>query len=218
MSSIYKKYRLLAFDWDGTLCDSIGPIVNAFQQTALQFNYPCPSAETIKAGIGLEFDQSCRAVLPDCDDKLSDIRADFVQRYAQISKELFPDVKNVLKKLQENHFHLAISTGMGKKGIDQAIKTSGLEEVFDVVLTAECTRSKPHPMMLEQLMDHFSLESSEVLMIGDAVWDIQMAHNAGVDAVAIASGAVSKEDLLKEKPLYMIDGIAGLLSCLDINV
>jgi phosphoglycolate phosphatase len=80
----------------------------------------------------------------------------------------------------------------------------------------EC-HSKPHPQMIEELMDEFVVLPAQTLMIGDTTHDLLMAHNAGVDAVAVSYGAHPTDVLATAVSLYCADSIADLSAWLKQN-
>ncbi len=70
---------------------------------------------------------------------------------------------------------------------------------------ADETHSKPHPAMLQELMQELMIEPEATLMIGDTVHDLQMAANAGVPSLGVSYGAHPKENLMPLNPLACID-------------
>ncbi|MEJ1959719.1 MAG: HAD-IA family hydrolase [Nitrosomonadales bacterium] len=95
-------------------------------------------------------------------------------------------------------------------GLDRALKSSAMTEYFHAIRTADQTFSKPHPAMLLEMMEEFGLESERVLMVGDTTHDLQMAINAGVDAVGVTHGAHPVEQLQELKPLALLKDFAEL--------
>ncbi|MEX2516369.1 MAG: HAD-IA family hydrolase, partial [Gammaproteobacteria bacterium] len=123
---------------------------------------------------------------------------------------LFADAETTLMQLSESGYLLAVATGKSRRGLDRALRAAGLERVFSGLRTADETASKPHPAMLEELLQEFELPASAALMIGDSEYDVQMAMAAGVDAVGVASGVHSPGRLLECGALACLDSITGL--------
>ena len=88
---------------------------------------------------------------------------------------------------------------------------------FHATRTADETASKPHPMMLHELMAECDFSPEQLLMIGDTEFDIEMAHSANVDVVAVNCGAHSEEHLNKFNPLTILDNTRDLLHWLKDN-
>ena len=91
-----------------------------------------------------------------------------------------------------------------------ALRISALGGLFDATRTADETRSKPHPQMLQELMREFGVDPERTLMIGDTTHDLQLAANAGTDAVAVAYGAHPPEQLGDLRPLTIAHSVPEL--------
>lgn len=89
---------------------------------------------------------------------------------------------------------------------------SSMEGYFQATRTADQTFSKPHPAMLLEIMDELGIAPDRVLMVGDTTHDLQMALNAGVDAVGMTHGAHPAHQLLELKPLALLEDFAGFRS------
>ena len=212
-----KKYRLLVFDWDGTLCDSAAQITKAVHAAIADASLPERSDEQIKALIGIGIREFAQHLFPEHDEVLY---AQFIDRYryhffAKIAETtLFPGVTELLEQLKKQGYHLAIATSKSSAGIKKAIEEVNIEHLFDTTRGADQTSSKPDPHMLEEIMTELMVEPKETLMIGDTEFDLQMAKNAGVDSIAVTSGMHPKEQLMAFEPLQCIDDIQDLLKFL----
>lgn len=193
-----RQFDLLVFDWDGTLFDSISLIARCIQQACADIGVQVPDIETAKSVIGLELTKAMQHVL---DGLQPEQYQQMVERYrhhyfaAQHKVVLYPGTQNFLQKYQDKGYMLAIATGKGKRGLDEALKSVGIGALFDATRTAEETTSKPDPLMLTELMTVLDTPPERTLMIGDTTHDIQMAVNAGVPSVAISHGAHQTADL-----------------------
>lgn len=85
------------------------------------------------------------------------------------------------------------------------LKANGWEDYFDITRAADETASKPHPLMLEQIVSHCGVRPEQALMVGDSSFDLLMARNAGMDSVAVSYGAQSIESLQQFEPRLSID-------------
>ncbi|MDN5398143.1 MAG: HAD-IA family hydrolase, partial [Pseudomonas sp.] len=88
-------------------------------------------------------------------------------------------------------------------------------DYFDITRAADETASKPHPLMLEQILAHCGVTPREALMVGDASFDLMMARNAGMDSVAVSYGAQSAEALQQYEPRLTIDHFSELQAWLS---
>lgn len=187
-----KRFELLVFDWDGTLLDSAGAIVSAIQAACRDLDLPEPPDERARHVIGLGLGDALRHAVPE----LPEARyPQMVERYRHHylshdhELQLFAGAAELIEELARTGFLLAVATGKSRLGLDRALEASGLGVFFQSSRCADECFSKPHPQMLEELMDEFAVPRERTLMIGDTTHDLQMARNAGVAALAVAYGA-----------------------------
>jgi phosphoglycolate phosphatase len=123
---------------------------------------------------------------------------------------LFPGAFSLVEALFGQDLLLAVATGKSRLGLSRALDTSGLRNYFHATRCADETHSKPHPAMLEELMDQLGVGPERTLMIGDTTHDLMMANNAGVDAVGVSYGAHPKQALLAQGPVACFDRFSEL--------
>ena len=213
------KYSLLVFDWDGTLIDSKTQIINCMQATITALGLETRSDAQISNIIGLGLEEAIRDLYPEAS-------AQVIKQCAQAYREhyltkdntpspLFDGTLEVLNTLKASGFDLAIATGKSRRGLDKGLVETGLETYFPISRCADETRSKPHPQMLEEILVDFNTEPSKALMIGDSEYDLQLANNTKVDALAVSYGVHGLMRLLKQDPVGFIDDIQQLPQWLD---
>ncbi len=211
--------RLVVFDWDGTLMDSEARIVACIQAAFREVGEIPPSAEAARNVIGLGLDEAMAMLWPSADPLqrrgvVERYRARFLVEDATPSA-LFPETQPVLSWLSRHGFLLAVATGKSRRGLDLALSSTGLHQAFHASRCADETFSKPHPEMLHQIMDQLGVAASDTLMVGDTEYDIQMAHNAGVAALAVCCGVHERGRLLAQRPAGCLDTLAGLPDWLE---
>lgn len=208
-----KRYDLIVFDWDGTVMDSTAVIASSIQAACRDLDMPVPSDEAARYVIGMGLAEALRHAVPEVHEPLYEslalrYRHHFLSQDAAIP--LFADARETIVELHGQGYRLAVATGKNRNGLNRALATSGLGEYFHATRTADQTFSKPHPAMLLELMDELGLSAERVLMVGDTTHDLQMAINAGVDAVGVTHGAHPAEQLRELNPLALLDDFAGL--------
>jgi haloacid dehalogenase superfamily, subfamily IA, variant 1 with third motif having Dx(3-4)D or Dx(3-4)E len=188
----------LIFDWDGTLFDSTGLIVQCIQQACRDLGVAVPTAEAARHVIGLELLIALRTAVPNLSEE-EGLRLVERYRHHYFAKQgdvvLFDGVPEFLKQCRDQGYMLAVATGKGRKGLDAALDSIGLRRMFDDTRTADETASKPNPLMLHELVQVLDTPIERALMIGDTSHDIQMAVNAGMPSLAIAHGAHTVQTL-----------------------
>lgn len=209
-----QPFNLLVFDWDGTLMDSEASIVTCMQAAIGDLGCEPRDANSIKNIIGLGLSEAINTLYPGTDDAF--IKA-MVDRYryhflggSEYHSELFPGAAQTIRDLSEAGYLLAVATGKGRKGLDMVLEKTELGQYFHTTRCADETFSKPHPQMLEEVMDELGAEPGDTLMIGDTEYDMQMAVNARTHALAVSYGVHEKQRLLQHGPLYCLDAISEL--------
>ncbi len=209
--------QLVIFDWDGTLIDSQANIVNCFQRVIEELQLPERSNEQISNIIGLGMREALRELFPQND---SDAYEKMVDRYryhffASEPSEPFEGAEDVLSALAQSGYILAVATGKGRNGLNKAFYHTGFGQYFHVSRCADETRSKPHPLMLEEILDYTGMDPGQAVMVGDTEYDMEMAKNAGISSIGVSYGVHDSERLLKHEPIAVINEIRALLDCFN---
>ena len=219
--SISKQFDLIVWDWDGTLANSTGLIVNAIVQAAAQVGLPTLDPIAASNIIGLGLKESIRALYGDLPtEKAQQLASQYNANYyaGQSAIPLFKGAQELIISLHRRGFKLAVATGKGRQGLDLALEHFGLAKYFHETRTMGECLSKPHPQMLIELMDTLVVRPERTLMIGDTNYDLEMAQNAGVKSVAVTFGAQSRDKLVCYNPLHIFDQFADLSDwLLEIN-
>lgn len=211
------RYRLVVFDWDGTLVDSHSAIAQCMQEASRECGLPIPELARASHAIGLGLHDAMRIVAPD----LPPARyPEFVEAYRrhfrarEDSMQPFPGMPQLLDQLGRDR-SLAIATGKSRRGLDRALQATRLRVHFRASRCADETRPKPHPAMLLELMQELGFSPPEALMIGDTSHDMEMAAAAGVDAVAVSYGAHGREGLLACGPRACLASVEELRAWME---
>ena len=204
-----RQFDLIVFDWDGTLMDSAAKIVRCMQAAAVDVGIPDPGSAAIRDIIGLGLSEAMQVLFP---EQAPVRRAELVERYRRHFLELdttetplFPGVKQGLTQLTGQGYLLAIATGKARRGLDRVLDDTGMRHLFTSSRCADEAFSKPHPQMLDDLLDETGVGAGRALMVGDTVYDMEMARSAQVAGLAVSYGVHARERLLD----------CGALACLD---
>lgn len=212
------KYELVVFDWDGTLLDSAGAIVQAIQSACRDLGAPIPDDASARHVIGLGLIDALRHAAPDLAPEnyqamVERYRHHYLSGDHQLA--LFPGVPEMLSRLKDAGHILTVATGKSRLGLERALDHSGLRPLFQASRCADECHSKPHPQMLEELMAEFGISAEATLMIGDTSHDLLMASNASVDSLAVTYGAHPHDHLLEHKPKACLHSVRELDQWLD---
>ncbi len=208
-----RRFELLVFDWDGTLMDSAAAIVASLQAACRDLELPVPTEERARYIIGLGLNDAMSHVLPGLDPvhypRVAErYRAHFLRR--DVDTTLFPGAADMVVELHAAGFLLAVATGKSRRGLQRALDATGLKPYFHTTRCADEGYTKPHPGMLQRLVEELGITHERTLMIGDTTHDMEMAQAAGVARLGAAYGAHAKDALLSYAPVACVDDIEGL--------
>ena len=142
-------------------------------------------------------------------------REEYLKRVDDIC--LFDGVEIGIKGLALQGYYLAVATGKSRRGLNNALNKSNLNEFFKITKTMDECFSKPHPQMVNEILDAFMVEPSRALMIGDSSHDLEMAKNAMIDSVGVSYGAQHESQLIEYNPLVIVDNAYDLFAWLNKN-
>lgn len=196
-----KQFDLIVFDWDGTLMDSEAKIVRCIQAAAADVGIADIGKDAIRNIIGLGLTEAMKVLYP---DQSAQRRLQLVERYRKHFLELdatpmplFPGVASGLEKLRAQGYLLAIATGKARRGLNRVLDETGMRHLFASSRCADETQSKPHPQMLKEILDETGIAPTRALMVGDTVYDMEMARQAQVAGLGVSYGVHARERLLE---------------------
>jgi phosphoglycolate phosphatase len=209
--------ELVVFDWDGTLMDSTGSIVTAVQRAALAAGLPVPAAADIRGSIGLGLRTALAQAYPDLEPAQAQAfsRA-FEAEVAREEARLFPGAAAMLAELRSRGLRLAVATGASRRSLDRHLESSGVIELFDATICVDEALSKPNPEMLERLMTRLGIGPRSTAMVGDTVYDLEMARQAGTAGLGVVWGAHPRERLAPLASLGLAEDVAGIPAALGL--
>ena len=217
----HERFKLLVFDWDGTLIDSIDRIVASLQYASREVCGTHLAEERARSVIGLGLHEAIERLHPELDAvRVESVAAAYRQNFLYDSKVpelLFEGVEDLLRQLKAADYTLAVATGKSRAGLDRAMKQHRLDHYFSATRCAGEHRSKPDPDMLNSLLQALDTPAADAVMIGDSEHDMLMAGNAGVRAIAVTHGVEDADSLMAHKPLTCLDNIADLYAFLSHN-
>jgi phosphoglycolate phosphatase len=214
------RFRLIVFDWDGTLADSTALIAQSLQQACRAIGAPVPDEACARHVIGLGLVDALRHVAPTLpQERYQELARHYRDCYVARESEipLFDGVRQMLDELATAGFLLAVATGKGRAGLQRALALHGVAHHFFATRCADEGFPKPHPDMLLHLMERASVDPGATLMIGDTSHDLELARNAGAAALAVAWGAHPAEGLGQFGALATVHSIAELRRWLQEN-
>jgi phosphoglycolate phosphatase len=207
-----KDIKLIIFDLDGTLVDAYLAIIKSFNYTMQRLNYPIQNASVIRRAVGLGDENLLRPFIKTKDlNKAISLYRRHHKRALLTGSRLFPRVNKVLCYMKNKGYKLAIASNRPTKFSWILIKHLRLESYFDYVLCADRLRHiKPHPEILNKIMQKFSARPWQTIYIGDMTIDAQAGRRAKVKTIIVTTGSSTNYQIKKERPYRIIREIKEL--------
>lgn len=214
MSLSANPFRLLVFDWDGTLMDSIGSIVACTRATLEDLGLPGLPDEKIRGTIGLGLRETVEVLWPGGGEEVfSQVLECYRKHWLATWRDLpllFDGVPEMLAELAADGYLLAVATGKSRRGLNHVLEQTGLAGLFHATRTVDEAFSKPHPQMLLDILDELGVKAGDAVMIGDTTYDLEMARSAGTASVGVCTGSHCREELERFGPVACLEGVVGL--------
>lgn len=194
--------RLCLFDCDGTLVDSQHTIIAAMQAAFVSVERVPPTAEAVRQVVGLSLTDAVAVLLGDqIDTAVARVAAAYLAARNDIPvpvtglEPLFPGVREGLGILDQTGWLLGIATGKSRRALDATLREHAIADRFVTLQTPDRVAGKPAPDMVLQAMAETGSGVGETVVVGDAVFDMQMARGAGAMAIGVAWGYHSPDAL-----------------------
>jgi phosphoglycolate phosphatase len=207
-------HTAIIFDLDGTLADSTECVVQAAQNVGREAGLRAVTDDAIRQRIGEPLGPMLAALFSVEGDGLQHLMKRYSEEYVRLTATLerpFDGCVPLLRALRAAGRKLAIATGKGQLGADNATRRMGLEPYFDSIHgILPGTPGKPHPAVLQRALDALGVAPDDAIMIGDTTFDMDMAAALGVDAVAVDWGVHDRSMLMSRAPVFYANDMAAL--------
>lgn len=220
--------KLIIFDFDGTLIDSVPDLAAAVNFTLKKLNRKLYSIDEIREWVGNGAQTLVKRAL--CGKKEfqeNEINKNlyeqalpiFLENYEEKLCEhtyLYEGVKETLEELHKRGYRMAIVTNKPHKFILPILEELGIEHYFELLLGADSLKKKkPDPAPLIHVMEHFNYSREESIMIGDSKNDIIAANNAEIHSIAVSYGYNYGEDITLHNPDLVLENFTDIAQHLD---
>lgn len=201
------KFKGIIFDFDGTLADSLPVCILAFQKALEKITGQLITEKEIKKHFGKSEEGIVAALAPEHYDKALSAYIEEYRDNHHLCPDLFDGMIDILDKLREEGYKLALITGKGKKTIDIALEYMNLEEYFEYVEHGHPEKSIKAESMIK-ISKCWGISPSEIAYIGDQPTDIIDSKKAGVKAIAVSWAKTSNHsELEKHEPDFIFSDI-----------
>ncbi len=205
-------YQLAIFDFDGTLVDSAPGIVQVMEQVVEEYELPGSVLDRWRHLVGVPLDTQMEIIFPERD---TTYRARIAQRYRCIYDTRliglcppFPGLTSMLDTLKAADIACAIASSKRRNIIEPVLDHHDLSHHFQTIVgQQDIINHKPHPEAVHHIVQKLNVDHQDAVVIGDSMYDMEMAKNAGVDGIAVTTGIHTREILLAANPLHIVSGL-----------
>lgn len=192
--------------------DSAAKIVSCMQKAAVLSDLPIPSTKAVEHIIGISLLPAVKQLFKIDSAKGEQVCAHYKEVFLkqdQTACHLFAGAHDLLSALS-GKYTLGVATGKARRGLERAFDSSKSGHYFDQSICADEAESKPSPDMLNKLLIRWGIDASESVMIGDTIYDMQMAEQISMPRIGVSYGVHDKDALLTHNPLTVIDRLSDL--------
>lgn len=207
-------FDVVIFDWDGTLVDSVDHIAESLERAARELGFPVRTREELRHIVGLGMHEALEFLYPGITHeeitRLRECYAGYFFTRDTTPKDLFPGTLEVLQELRRSDRRMAVATGKSRPGLDRGLLSSGIGPYFDITRCANETASKPDPLMLREILEATGADPERSVMVGDTIYDMEMAWSVGMPAIGVSWGVHSHQQLREHQPFEIVSDRAAL--------
>lgn len=205
-------YKLAIFDFDGTLVDSAPGIVDVMKDVISELGLSDELLQQWSQLVGVPLLRQMEILFPDHsnefhEDLANQYRAKYDSRVIDICPP-FPHLADMLQQLRRSNVCITIATSKRSHLVQEVVDHLKLSHYFKMIVGAQdVTHHKPHPESVHLTIERLKISPEHVVVIGDSTFDLDMARNAGVDAIGVTTGIHTRELLQKSSPRHIVSGL-----------
>ncbi len=191
------EYDTILFDFDGTVMDTNNVIIQSWQHTYRTLQNREQDVEKIISTFGEPLETTVKHLFPDVpvQEVVEIYRSYHRDNFGELIS-VFPGMRELLQELKKRNYKTGLVTSRLRQTTMQGLEKYGLAAYFDVIVTADDTsKHKPDPAPINIALKRLESVPEKSMMLGDTMFDIRCAQNAGVGSVLVGWAlAVSDED------------------------
>ncbi len=203
--------KLIIFDLDGTLLNTIADLAASTNQALAHYGYPTHPLEAYRFFVGNGINKLFERALPEnarTEENILKIRSRFLPYYNVHNADLsapYPGISNLLQLLQEKGVIIAVASNKYQEATEKLIHHYFPTIRFAAVLgQREGIPVKPDPTIVNDILESSGISKEDTLYVGDSGVDMQTARNAGVEAVGVTWGFRPVKELEAYHPQHIV--------------
>lgn len=210
--------KAVLFDIDGTLVDSNYLHIDAWDRALKEVGHPV-NTWRIHRAIGMDSAKLLETLLEDDVETLADrAKEAHTRHYEAMGDRLrsFGRAQELLRTLAEGGYEVVLATSAPANELEMLRRTLEVEDAIATLTSAEdVAEAKPAPDVVQVALQKAGVAPEEAIFVGDTVWDVEAAREAGVATIGFRSGGVSEGELRDAGAVAVYDDAAHLLAELD---
>ena len=217
-----KNYNIIIFDLDGTLVNSLYDLHAAVDYALTINNYPTRTVEEVRSFVGNGIRNLVERAVPEGIDvkeidKVFETFKGYYDIHATDRTYPYDGIMELLINLKKEGYYVGISTNKVQSAVD-ILYNKFFKDVCGIALGDSSHRKrKPFPDSVNEIVEFYNGELSEVLYVGDSEVDIQTGANAGVDMVTVTWGFRDKQTLQNAGAKMVVDTVEELAEIIGLK-
>ena len=206
------------FDVDGTLLDTNYLHVLAWWQAFRDTGHPEVSMADCHRAIGIASGELVSHLLGDDVPDAEDVVEAHGKRYEPLRDQVvaFPQAADLLAACRDRGLAVVLATSGQESDLEWMQPAIGAEDVVEGATTSgDVESAKPAPDLLETAAADHGLDTGRTVAVGDTIWDVRSARDAGLPCIALTCGGISRAELEDAGAAEVYDDPADLLAHLD---
>ena len=210
--------KLVIFDLDGTLLNTIDDLAMSTNHALRLFGYPEHSLAEYRFFVGNGITTLIERALPEearQKNLIYQLRKAFIASYQLHKTDLtqpYPGIPELLTHLNDQGITLAVASNKYHQGTIELIRHFFGEKLFSVVLgQRENIPVKPDPAIVYEILSQTDTSPAETLYVGDSGVDMQTARNSHLTSIGVSWGFRSRKELKENGADYIVDSPEEIL-------
>ena len=212
-----KNLKLALFDYDGTIVDSAGMIVQGAIEAFRMCGLPDPDPQKVRENIGRPLAVALDVYMPVgytvTPEQISEAYRSWYAEQGRLglqNEPLYPGMVELIHELKSNDWLIGIATNKSRVGLTNGLAKHNLSNIFDITLSTDENIAKPNPAMALRAMKELGVEDKYSVIIGDTINDIGLGVNSGITSIGVTWGYNNRKLLISAGANHLVDNAQDL--------
>jgi len=211
------KYKLVIFDLDGTILDTLEDLKQALNHALTFYEYPTRTLDEVRCFVGNGIRKLIERAMPEnaLDTDIDKVFAEFNKYYALHCADYtkpYEGVVELVRKLRNMGIKTAVVSNKADYGV-QELCDKYFNGLFDYAVGERVgVNRKPSPDAVYEVLSYLDIEKNEAVYVGDSEVDVKTAQNAGLESIMVSWGFRDKEYLYEQGAVNIVDDCGALES------